>query len=105
MNGDSTPAPEGATTLTTKPDLLNIEHAYGDVSTLIVFVEALEGFILDLQRNDFDATSEAAARPDLLRIDTMAFEIKTRLSHLKNYVGDFIDAAAPAQLWAERKDA
>jgi hypothetical protein len=108
MTDNSTTAPDGATAFTTnleKPVPLNLECITGDIGTIRVFCEGLEHFI-----NDVRACVRAEAdRDSILRevnhADVMAYEIKQRVEKLQEGINEFIDAATPAQLWAERKPA
>jgi len=105
---NSRPAPESATAFTKTPDKpvpLNLECITGDLSTMSVFCESLEHFIRDLRAVVQVEGDRDSIFREINSIDTMAYEIKRRVETMRSEVDEFIDAADPAQLWAERKSA
>ncbi|OHD00927.1 MAG: hypothetical protein A2885_13555 [Sphingopyxis sp. RIFCSPHIGHO2_01_FULL_65_24] len=108
MTGNSTTAPEGATTFTAntdKPAPLNLECITGDLSTVRVFAECLEHFIIDLRATVNAGGHRESIFREINSIDTMAYEIKQRIEQMRTGLDEFIDAAPAAHLWAERKPA
>ncbi len=83
-------------------DPINLEHISTDLGTIQVFVEALENFICELHATDPEKDGREVLVRHIQQVDTMAMEIKTRVTAAKDDLDAFTSATPASQHWAER---